>query len=192
MIEIQKERIGLAKYITGLSLGVSAGIYIFIGATIRGVVATNTSGVTLTDTLRSFLDANPLTVMLIFALATFLIAIVIGVSVISNHIKNWGNVDQSYGRRERFMMGFASSGVLSLLMYLLVISWNVTIVAIETYGQIALTGFLVICLLAGLIYTIFLFIRMVGESLVVLGEIFGLFYKLAKFIAQALIKKFRP
>ena len=198
VIEVQKERIGLAKYITTMSLGVSAGIYVFIGATIGGVT-TKMDGVSLADTISSFLGANPFTIILISALVAFLIAIVMGIVVISNHIKNWGNVGQPYNGREWSMMGFASSGVLFLLIYLLVISRDITIVAITTYGQIILTGFFAICLLAMFIYTTFLFIRMVGESLFVLRELCLLCYYFVKFIAQVLIsmaqalnKKFRP
>ena len=122
-IEIQKERIGLAKYITAMSLGVSTGIYIFIGATI-GVAENMGEGVSLAGALILFLDDNRLTVMLICALAAFLMTIVMGVVVILNHIKNWGNVDKPYNYSEWSMIGFAFLGVSLLLAYLLVISWD--------------------------------------------------------------------
>ena len=122
-IEIQKERIGLAKYITAMSLGVSTGIYIFIGAAI-GVAENMGEGVSLAGALILFLDDNRLTVILICALAAFLMTIVMGVVVILNHIKNWGNVDKPYNYSEWSMIGFAFLGVSLLLAYLLVISWD--------------------------------------------------------------------
>ena len=188
MIEIQKERIELAKYITVMSLGVSTGIYIFIGATIGGVAENIADDATLADTLISFLDANRLTVILICALAAFLIAIVTGVVVVLNHIKNWGNASKPYDYRERLMITFAFFGILFLLGYLLVISWK-AFVPIVAYGQIVFASFLVICLLVAFIYSMVMLIRMVREVVLVFILFIRLIFDLAKLTPAELNQK---
>ena len=192
MIEIQKERIGLAKYITALSLGVSTGIYIFIGATIGGVAENIADDATFAGPLISFLNANPYTVILICALVLFLITTVMGVVVILNHIKNWGNADKPYDGREWSMIAFALAGIWALLTYLFVILWDAAIVPIATYSQIVLASLAVICLLAMFIYLIFLIARVVQESLRIVILLIRLVCVLVKLMVQALIKKILP
>lgn len=159
MIEIQKERIGLAKYITAMSLGMSTGIYIFIGATIGGVAENMVDDATLSDTLIAFLDANRLTVILICALASFLITVMTGIVVILHHIKNWGNANRPYNYRERLMIVFTFFGIAFILVYLLVISWDAAVVPIAVHGEIVFSSFLAICLLFAFGYVMITLVR---------------------------------